>query len=144
MLIKVSMMKTTIMSDVKAKTFEQGRWGWFILFTSSTTLVCCAMPILLVSLGFGAVSASIFSTLPFLVTIAHYKELIFALSAIILVLAAWTVFRANRACPADPGLAAQCERAHRFNKYALFASLCFWFIGFTAAYLALPIYNWLN
>ena len=85
-----------------------------------------------------------FSTLPFLVTIAQYKELIFALSAMILVLAAWAVFRANRACPADPGLAAQCERAHRFNKYALFASLCFWFIGFTAAYLALPIYNWLN
>ena len=142
--IKASLMSTTAMSELKSKNIEQGRWGWLILFTSSTTLVCCAMPILLVSLGFGALSASIFSTLPFLVTIAQHKEWIFMLTAVLLAAAAWVVFRPNRACPTDPELATQCESAHRFNKKALIVSVSLWLIGFAAAYLALPIYHWLS
>jgi len=132
------------MNEPRIKPIDKGRWGWFMLFTSSTTLICCALPILLVSLGFGAVSASIFSSLPFLVTIAHYKQATFALSGLILAIAAWAVFRANRVCPTDPELAAQCERAHGFNKSALFISLALWLVGFAAAYLALPIYQWMN
>ena len=143
-IIKVTTMKVTAMNETQIKTIDRGRWGWLILFTSSTTLVCCALPILLVSLGLGAVSASIFSTLPFLLTIAQYKKLIFILSAVLITIAAYLVFRSNRTCPADPELAAQCERAHRFNKSAVFISSVLWFIGFTAAYLALPIYQWLN
>ncbi|MDQ7050407.1 MAG: hypothetical protein Q9M92_13100 [Enterobacterales bacterium] len=36
------------------------KWGVIILFTSSATLLCCALPILLVSLGMGAVVASLY------------------------------------------------------------------------------------
>ena len=63
--IKVGMLKTTAMSEVKAKTFEQARWGWFILFTSSTTLVCCAMPILLVALALARCQQVFFLRCPF-------------------------------------------------------------------------------
>ena len=43
---------------------EPRYWGWLVLFASSTTLICCALPILLVTLGLGAVSAALFANIP--------------------------------------------------------------------------------
>ena len=118
--------------------------GWLVLFASSTTLVCCALPILLVTLGLGAVSASLFANLPFLVTLAQYKGWMFTGSGVVLVLTGWLLFRSGRACPADPELAELCDRAHRWNTGFFWASIAIWVIGFGAAYLALPIYSWLE
>ena len=120
------------------------RWSWLVLFASSTTLVCCALPILLVSLGLGAVSASLFANLPFLVTLAQYKAWMFAGSGGVLLLAAWLLFRPGRACPADLDLAEQCEKAHRWNTRLYWVSVGIWVIGLGAAYLALPVYLWLE
>lgn len=47
--------------------------GWLTLLTSGTTLVCCALPIALVTLGFGATVAALTSALPVLVTLSGYK-----------------------------------------------------------------------
>ena len=91
------------------------KWAWIVLFTSSSTLICCALPILLVSLGLGAVSASLFASYPFLVTLALHKTWMFLGSAVVLALTGWLLYRPGRACPTDPGLAEQCESAHRWN-----------------------------
>lgn len=120
------------------------RWAWLVLFASSTTLICCALPILLVTLGLGAVSAALFANLPFLVTLAQYKAWMFAASGAVLTLTAWLLYRPGRACPADPELAAQCEWAHRWNLMLFRVSTGIWGLGFAAAYLALPIYLWLD
>lgn len=120
------------------------RWAWLVLFASSTTLICCALPILLVTLGLGAVSASLFANLPFLVTLAQYKAWMFAASGAVLALTAWLLYRPGRACPIDPELAAQCERAHRWNLRLFWVSTGIWGLGFAAAYLALPVYLWLD
>ena len=120
------------------------KWAWFILFTSSTTLVCCALPILLVSLGLGAVSASLFANLPFLVTLAQYKGWMFAGSGTVLILTGWLLFRSGRACPIDPEVAELCASAYRWNTRFFWTSTAIWVIGFAAAYLALPIYSWLE
>ncbi len=120
------------------------KWAWLVLFTSATTLVCCALPILLVTLGLGAVSASLFANLPILVTLAQYKAWMFAGSGAVLMLTAWLLFRPGRACPADPDLAKQCDRAHRWNTRFFWASGVIWLVGFAAAYLALPIYLWIG
>jgi hypothetical protein len=132
------------MIEVMDETPVPRRWSWLVLFASSTTLVCCALPILLVSIGLGAVSASLFASLPFLVTMAQYKAWMFAGSGGVLVLAAWLLFRPGRACPADPVLAEQCDKAHRWNKRFYWVSVGIWVAGFGAAYLALPIYLWLE
>jgi len=118
------------------------KWGWLVLFTSSTTLVCCALPILLVSLGLGAASASLFASVPFLVTLAQYKTWVFAASGIVLAVTAWLLYRPGRVCPADPELADQCNKAHRWNLRFFGAASLMWLVGFAAAYLALPVYLW--
>ena len=138
----IAMNKVTIGEQMKhepAPVITHRRWGWLVLFTSSATLLCCALPIVLVMLGLGAVSASLFSSLPFLVTLANYKLLIFLASAVLLGLSGWALFRANRVCPTGPELARQCNKVHRFNKTVWALSILIWLIGFVAAYLALPI-----
>lgn len=121
--------------------FDRTQWGWLALFASSTTLVCCALPILLVSIGFGAASAALFSSIPVLVTLAHHKFWLFAGSGALLALAGWALYRPGRACPADPDLAAKCEVARRWNARLLALSGVIWAIGFATAYLSLPIFG---
>ena len=120
------------------------KWAWIVLFTSSSTLICCALPILLVSLGLGAVSASLFASFPFLVTLAQYKTWMFLSSAAVLALTGWLLYRPGRACPADPDLAEQCEKAHQWNLRFFWVAAAVWMVGVAAAYLALPIYLWLG
>lgn len=64
-----------------------GRWteasaGIATLVLASGTLVCCALPILLVTLGMGASVAALVSAAPWLVTLSHYKGWMFAISAV--------------------------------------------------------------
>ena len=127
-----------------AEPSMERRWAWVVLLTSSSTLICCALPILLVSLGLGAVSASLFASFPFLVTLAQYKVWMFAGSGVVLVLAAWFLYRPGRVCPADPNLALQCEFTHRWNIRFFWLAAAIWMLGFAAAYLALPIYTYLE
>lgn len=129
------------MTTKPQKSVDQRQWGWLVLFTSSSTLICCALPILLVTLGLGAVSATMFESLPFLVTLAQNKVWMFLGSAGVLALGGYALFRPNRSCPIDPVLAAKCETAHRLNKRIWMASVVMWSIGFAAAYLSLPIWQ---
>ncbi len=120
------------------------RWTWLVLFASSTTLICCALPILLVSLGLGAVSAALFANLPVLMSLAQYKAWMFGVIGGVLALTAWLLFRPGRACPADPELADHCEKIRRWNIRFYWVSVVVWVIGFGTAYLALPIYLWVG
>ncbi len=114
------------------------KWGILILFASFSTLICCALPILLVSLGMGAVVASLASNVPFLITLSLHKTWVFVISAIILLLATWALYRLGRACPTNPDLALACITAQKWNTRFLWSSIAIWVIGFVAAYI-LPI-----
>ena len=120
------------------------RWTWLLLFASSTTLICCALPILLVSLGLGAVSAALFANLPVLMSLAQYKAWMFGATGGLLALTTWLLYRPGRTCPADPELADHCENIRRWNIRFYWTSVAVWLIGFGTAYLALPIYLWLE
>ena len=65
-------------------------------------------------------------------------------SGIVLAITCWLLFRPGRYCPADPELAAQCESAHRWNVRFFWVSVIVWVMGFAAAYLALPVFLWLE
>lgn len=118
---------------------QRKQWGWVVLFASSVTLVCCALPILLVSVGLGALSAALFANLPFLTFFAQYKSWLFILSASLIGAAAWVLYRPDRACPSDLELARQCAVADRWNKRLLWGATGCWVIGFTGAYLSVPL-----
>lgn len=118
--------------------------GWLTLFASTTTLLCCALPILLVTIGLGAVSAAMFANIPFLAFLAQHKLWLFLFSFCMLAISAWSVYRPGRTCPVDPVEAAQCAKADKWNKRVLMVSIIIWCIGFIAAYLSVPLLNLLS
>lgn len=110
-------------------------WSWLLLFTTSGTLICCAIPITLVSLGLGAAVASMASAVPWLITLSMYKGWMFSISGIFILLSAWAIYRPGRACPTDPDLAAACERADTWNRRFIVVSAIMWSTGFIAAFV---------
>lgn len=116
----------------------------FTLFASAGTLVCCALPILLVTLGMGAAVASLTSSAPWLVSLSSHKEWVFAFSFLMLLLSGWFIYRPERSCPADPELARRCARVDAANRWVYLGSVAVWGVGFFAAFLLWPLTEWLN
>ena len=114
---------------------------WLTLFIASGTLLCCALPILLVTLGFGALVASLNYNIPGLVFLAEHKIWTLIIAALILMALAWLNWRPNQHCPVEPDLAALCQKSKRLNKRIFWLSVIIWFIGFFTRYLLLPIRN---
>lgn len=112
---------------------------WLTLFASTGTLVCCALPIIFVTLGMGAAVASMTSAFPYLIVLSKHKIWVFAFSGLMLAVAGWLMYRPGRSCPTEPELAARCATAHKWNKRIYWTSVIIWGIGFFAAYLALPL-----
>lgn len=118
---------------------KQTGLSWLTLFASGGTLICCALPIILVTLGLGATVAAFTSSFPLLVTIAQHKAWAFAGSGALLLLSGWLMYRAGPACPADPQLGRLCDQTQVWNQRIYWSSVTLWGIGFFAAYLALPL-----
>ncbi len=114
-------------------------FSWFTLFASSGTLICCALPIILVTLGMGASVAALTSSLPFLIVLSQYKIWVFVFSGLMLAMSAWFIYRPGQSCPTDPQQALICERSKTWNKRIYWFSVVIWSIGFLAAFLALPL-----
>lgn len=127
------------MKSVRADIRGETGINWFTFFTSSGTLVCCALPVILVSLGMGASVAAITSSFPFLIYLSQHKVWVFVLSGIMLALSTWLIYRAGQNCPSDPELARICDLSKKWNKRIYWSSVIIWGIGFFAAFLALPL-----
>src|SRR5947209_20409910 len=66
---------------------RSGALSYISLFTSVSTLLCCALPALFVLLGLGATVASILASAPWLVALSRHKGWVFATAV--------TLFAAN-------------------------------------------------
>lgn len=107
------------------------------LFASTSTLLCCALPALLVTIGAGATLAGLVSAAPWLVALSRVKEWLFLGSGLMLLLAFALQRRAARLpCPADPAQAAACARLRRVSAGILAGSAALWAVGFFFAFLA--------
>ncbi len=114
----------------------------FVLLASSSTLICCALPIILVSLGLSSVVVALNLEWPFLSNFAEDKLWIFLLSGGLLL--GWQLNSSRNLCPADPKLAASCKRIKKWSTRLFIGAICVWVIGFIAAYITLPVRMWLD
>ena len=135
-------------SSLAGRVLENPRMGeglgWVSLFASTSTWICCALPILMVTVGAGATLAGITKQFPLLTVLGAHKNWMFTISGILLTTAAGVTWRPGQHCPTDPVLAQQCQRVRRWNKRILWISVIVWLIGFVAAYLALPVRMYLD
>ena len=115
--------------------------GFFItllsLFTSASTLLCCALPALLITLGMGAVMAGLVSNFPFIITLSNHKVLLFSVAGTLLILCGFLIKKANSLpCPIDPNQAFVCKKLRKINKYIYLFSVFLFLIGAGFAFLA--------
>lgn len=110
------------------------------LFTSTGTLICCALPALLVSLGMATVVVSAVSTFPWLVPLTQQKAWLFLGAGVLLGLNFYLVYRPNKQVACDAGAGPSgCEVANGWNRVVLWVSAGIYAVGLFMAYLALPI-----
>ncbi len=125
---------------------DQNMWRQTIaptlsLFTSTGTLICCALPALLVTLGMGATLAGFVSAVPWVTAISEYKALVFAGAGVMLALSTYLQWRGRNApCPADPVKAKACARLRKVSWSILIFSILIYFVGFFFAFLAADIF----
>lgn len=107
------------------------------LFTSLSTLICCALPALFVFLGFGAAFAGIVSRVPQLIWLSENKLWIFGIGAVLLATSGMLQWRARfEPCPIDPQLAAVCTTTRRFSKFIYLSSIAIYLLGAFFAFAA--------
>src|SRR5713101_7063269 len=131
----MSASKTTATGDNRLLSFLS-------LFTSLGTLLCCALPSLLVLLGPGATVASFLSSAPWLASLSRHKLWVFALSGLLIAGNFYYVYHlAPRlqarvlACPIDDP---RCRTASGFSRVVLGISGGIWLVGFFTAFVLGP------
>jgi len=111
------------------------------LLGSLSTLLCCALPALLISLGLGSVLASLITTVPWLINLSKYKLLTFSISGVLLIIASIVRFMTrNASCPTDKSQAEFCTTLRRINKWLYWFCVIIWIIGFFFAFIAVHIF----
>jgi mercuric ion transport protein len=117
--------------------------NYFSLFTSFSTLICCALPSVLVLLGMGTTVASLLSAAPWLVSLSRHKIWTFSIAGILISMSFAMTYliapclRQGEACEADDPTT--CGKVGRMSRAILWASAVIWSCGFFVAYLLGPI-----
>src|SRR5277367_5217462 len=115
--------------------------GYFALFTSLSTLLCCALPSLLVLFGLGASVASMLSFLPWLVTLSRHKVWTFGISGALIAMSfvnTYYIVPRLRTVECSPDNPTGCAEASRLSKILLWVSAVIYGVGFFVAYALGP------
>ena len=118
--------------------------SFFTLFTSTGTLLCCALPALLAAVAGGSAVASLISAAPWLIPLSQHKGWIFIVAGILLAFTALFTLRpqSKLVCAINGGEG--CATANSFSKFMLYVSLGIYTIGFFFAYLLTPLLRFLD
>lgn len=100
------------------------------LFASSSTLVCCALPALLVALGAGVALSSLVSVFPQVVWLSEHKEALFVFAGLAMAASGALQWRNRTApCPTDPALRRACLQTRRLSLRLYGFSVLVYLIG---------------
>lgn len=96
------------------------------LLASSTTLVCCVLPAVMVSIGAGAAVVGLITAFPQLIWLSEHKAAVFGIATALLVVSGLLLAWARRLpCPVDSDLGRKCMQLRKIGArlYAVSAGL---------------------
>jgi mercuric ion transport protein len=137
------MNSTTLPLTPERRARRTALLNYFSLFSSFSTLICCALPSVLVLLGMGTAVASLLSAAPWLVSLSRHKIWIFSIAGTLIAASfAMTYVVAPRlqgsdVCEADDPTT--CGEISKLSRVVLWGSALIWSGGFFIAYLLGPI-----
>lgn len=117
--------------------------NYFSLFSSFSTLICCALPSVLVLLGMGTTVASLLSAAPWLVSLSRHKIWTFSIAGTLIACSFVMTYviaprlRAGETCLADDPTT--CGEVSKVSRILLWGSAIIYAGGFFVAYLLGPI-----
>lgn len=119
---------------VKEKVFS-----FLALFTSTGTLLCCALPASLAAIAGGSSVVGLMSTFPWLAPLSQHKGWIFLVAGVLIGFNALLSFRPKGtvACTITGGKG--CEVAGSFSKIMLWTSIVIYTVGVFMSYAIVPI-----
>lgn len=116
-------------------TVKEKALSFLTLFSSASTLVCCALPALFVTLGMGAAFAGLVSQVPQLIWMSENKLWFFGFGGTMLVLAGIGQYQARSLpCPIDAAKAKACDKTRRWSKRVYALSVLIYAVGATFAF----------
>ncbi len=139
------MIETASSSSLETRSRRSSMLNYFSLFSSFGTLLCCALPSVLVLLGLGTTVASLLSAMPWLVNLSRHKIWTFSISGVLISLSFLVTYwiaprlQAGQTCDADDPTA--CGQASKMSRRLLWFSAAVWSAGFFVAYLLGPIFE---
>ncbi len=130
--------------SVRQRTVRQRAASYLALFTSTGTLLCCALPSALAALAGGAAVASFVSAFPWLVPLSQHKGWIFLGAGLMILFSGLLVYRPKGrvACAVAGGEG--CEVAGRFTRVAFWLSAVVFAVGAFFAYGLVPLLRLLD
>ena len=138
-------METQVQISTAKRKCDGALLSYLSLFTSLGTLLCCALPSLLVLFGFGATVASFLTAVPWLVTLSRHKEWVFLIAGLLIAVSFFYAYRLaprfkaqGDACSIEDAPTA-CDTATRVSRIALWISAAIYIVGFFTAYVLGPI-----
>lgn len=131
-------MKPADQTDT-SDTWRQSVANFLALFTSTGTLICCALPSALAAVAGGSAVVSLVSAVPWLVPLSQNKEWIFLGAGLMIVLSAFLTFRPKGSVACTIAGGEGCRVASRFQKAMFWLSASIYGLGVFFAYGLLPI-----
>lgn len=113
--------------------------SFLALFTSTGTLLCCALPASLAAIAGGSAVVGLMSTFPWLAPLSQHNGWIFLVAGVLIGFNALVSFRpkAAVACAITGGKG--CEVAGSFSRIMLWTSIVVYVIGVFMSYAIVPI-----
>ncbi|MGI4830291.1 MAG: hypothetical protein ACRYFU_19125 [Janthinobacterium lividum] len=117
--------------------------NYLSLFSSFSTLICCALPSVLVLLGLGTTVASLLSAAPWLVSLSRHKIWTFSIAGTLIAASFLMTYviaprlQKDKVCAADDPTT--CGEVSNLSRVILWGSALIWSGGFFVAYLLGPI-----
>lgn len=122
--------------------------NYFSLFSSFSTLLCCALPSVLVLLGMGTAVASVLSAAPWLVSLSRHKAWTFSIAGVLIagsfVMTYGIAPRLRQGEHCDAADPSTCGEVSRLSRILLWGSAVIYSGGFFVAYLLAPILNFMD
>jgi mercuric ion transport protein len=137
------MISSAVSLQPESRARRAALLNYFSLFSSFGTLICCALPSVLVLLGMGTTVASLLSAAPWLVGFSRHKAWTFSISGALIVSSLIVTYfvaprlRSGQVCDIDG--VNTCAEVSKLSRVMLWGSACIWACGFFVAFLLGPI-----
>ncbi len=123
---------STLLSSEDGTAQSRSSFGASLLslFASSSTLICCALPALLVALGAGAALSGLVGAFPQIVWLSEHKVSLFIFAGLMLAASGGLQWiNRNAPCPVDPALRNACLRTRKVSLRVYWVSVGIYLLG---------------